>query len=599
MNNEHGKVLFHHSLGGRIVILSLLPFILLIGVNLISLNQSSGVFKETQTVRSHLDEHIQNVQKTIISLNDEMSNMVVGINAMERNNLNMLLMRKPGQAEKVREQNKIIQSYSTNFAEYIGELELHTQSISGYIDDGGQQEVEDIVVVTNRRINRLKKDVGRLNYLLGIVERSNKNTLALVADNNFTAAANNYIFEEYARVEVVVKSVETMAEVLDVIATDLNRLQSAKIRAANAEGAQALSDNKRWSYLALALVSISLIFALLFTVRLMVVNSINRFVDTIIGIEQQSDLTLRADDREKSELGHVSGALNKLLGNIQQVLQKSHSSMTRLGQETGAMNAVMEQANGGVQQQSKETDQVASAINELLHSVTSVSEQTEVAADLATQANDEAQKSKDVVGRTVADIEILSNDIEAAVEVVTGVNNNSENIGSVLGVIRGIADQTNLLALNAAIEAARAGEQGRGFAVVADEVRSLAQRTQESTEEIQTMIESLQGQSEKAVAAMDASQTRMLSTVEQVSEAEEMLDSIASAMTGIQDMSCDVASSVTQQKNVVNNINSSIQRIREIALQTATGAKEGVHSSNNLIVLTEELQSMLEQFKVS
>ncbi|MGE8410271.1 MAG: methyl-accepting chemotaxis protein [Pseudomonas sp.] len=243
-------------------------------------------------------------------------------------------------------------------------------------------------------------------------------------------------------------------------------------------------------------------------------------------------------------------------------------------------------------------EQVATAINEVTYAVQDVAKNAEQASSETSAAQGRAQQGQHSIHGSLAKIGELSSTIEQAVQVIQALAGQSTRIGSVLEVIRSIAEQTNLLALNAAIEAARAGEQGRGFAVVADEVRLLAQRTQQSTAEIQAMIEHLQGQSEAAVKAIDASSQASRETVEQASEAGASLDAISQALHNLTSLNASIASATLQQSHVVEDINRSVTETAELSRQTAVAAQHSSESGRALNRLSSHLEQVLGQFRV-
>jgi len=220
------------------------------------------------------------------------------------------------------------------------------------------------------------------------------------------------------------------------------------------------------------------------------------------------------------------------------------------------------------------------------------------AASAAQQADENAKRGQKVVSTSIEAIKDLANDVDHAAQVIGDVEKDSENIGSVLDVIKNIAEQTNLLALNAAIEAARAGEQGRGFAVVADEVRSLASRTQSSTQEIQTMIEKLQTATSNAVNVMRSGQEKAQGSVEQATEAGVSLDAITDAVTQITEMNIHIASAAKEQNSVTEDINRNLIHITDLSNQTSSNADKSEQSSDGLLELANNLQKNIERFKV-
>jgi methyl-accepting chemotaxis protein len=311
------------------------------------------------------------------------------------------------------------------------------------------------------------------------------------------------------------------------------------------------------------------------------------------------DLTVRVNLSARDEMSMIAQRFNSMAEKFNALIQQIISASTQLATASEEVSSVATESASNVEQQRHETDQVATAINEMTATVLEVASNATSAAGAATNADNEAKGGKSVVESTSRVISQLASEIENAANVIKELEQNSETIGGVLDVIKGIAEQTNLLALNAAIEAARAGEQGRGFAVVADEVRTLASRTQESASEIETMIEKLQSGSHNAVEVMEKSREQAQAGVEQANEAGESLEAITRAVATINEMNTQIASAAEEQSAVAEEINKNITSISQISEQTANGSEQTTSSANELARLASALQDLVGQFKIS
>ena len=314
--------------------------------------------------------------------------------------------------------------------------------------------------------------------------------------------------------------------------------------------------------------------------------------------EGGGDLTRRLDAEGDNEISRLSGAFNSFAEKVRAMVSQVYGSTTQLASAAEEMSAIMVETNRSTLEQQSETSQVVTAMNEMAATVQEVARNATEAAAAAGSADDAAAEGKKVVVGTMSAIENLSSDINSAASVIGQLEKDSENIGTVLDVIKGIAEQTNLLALNAAIEAARAGEQGRGFAVVADEVRTLASRTQQSTQEIQEMIEKLQVGAQSAVKVMDDSRTKAEESVTQAATAASSLETITNSVSLINDMNTQIATAAEQQSAVAEEINKNILTISSIVDRTADGASQTSTASEELASLATQLQQLVNQFKV-
>jgi len=302
--------------------------------------------------------------------------------------------------------------------------------------------------------------------------------------------------------------------------------------------------------------------------------------------------------RKENPMSDFANHYNHFIDAVASAISNSKNTAEHLLSSTEKMQAQSGSARQGVTRQQSEIDQIATAINEMTATVQEVARSATDAASAAAQADDEANNGKNVVAQTVSSIETLAKNVESAADVIGTLEVDTTEIGGVLDVIKSIADQTNLLALNAAIEAARAGEQGRGFAVVADEVRTLASRTQESTEEINNMIGKLQSGAKNAVAVMEEGREQARTGVEQASLAGQSLNEITQSVSTINDMNTQIASAAEEQSKVAEEINRNVVNISQVADETADIVSQVTDQSAELGNLASTLNSDVERFKI-
>lgn len=345
----------------------------------------------------------------------------------------------------------------------------------------------------------------------------------------------------------------------------------------------------------LVVVSVALLFIFWYMRRSL--SPLAKTVEVMNAIAS-GDLTTNVPNAGNDEIGQLMAAVVSMRDKLHAMVSEVAESTMELGVGAETMRNTTDQTRQGVERQLRETDQVATAMNEMTATVQEVAGHATTASTAAQDADREAESGNQEVDQTIAAINGLAVDVENAVKVIQQLEQDSEAITSVLVVIKGIAEQTNLLALNAAIEAARAGEQGRGFAVVADEVRSLANRTQASTQEINDTIERVQSGAREAVDVMQKSHEHAQHSVEQAVQAGTSLKAITEMVSNISQMNLQIATAAEQQSSVSEEINRNIIVIGQVAEETSSGVHSAMQASDSVSGITTRLQSMVSQFKL-
>jgi len=342
-----------------------------------------------------------------------------------------------------------------------------------------------------------------------------------------------------------------------------------------------------------------LVLALSFYIVKVLFNPLNHAIAALDDIaEGEGDLTKRLDTSRNDEISSLGHGFNLFASNIQQVITELRSSIKQIASSSHQLNSTAMTTDDAISEQRNGLQQLLVSVEQLVPAIAEVSSNATLAVEHASASHNEASTGLKVIETAVYDINKLDADIDRAAGVINELAADTNTIGSVLDVIRGIADQTNLLALNAAIEAARAGEQGRGFAVVADEVRTLAKRTQDSTAQIQNMIERLQQRADQAVQVMNSSRDCTKGCVDNTQEVGTSLTKINHSVNAIVDVNTVIAAATEQQNAAINEIRMNVNEINIHVEQTAEGSRETAQKSSSMTELTVQIEGIVSQFKV-
>ncbi|EZI29661.1 methyl-accepting chemotaxis protein [Pseudomonas extremaustralis] len=387
-------------------------------------------------------------------------------------------------------------------------------------------------------------------------------------------------------------ALKTMSAQGDLLLSHSDKLTVSQTAVRDTDAAQA-------KYFLLLATALALIFGLVaaWAITRQIVIPLNQTLQVAERVAS-GDLSHNLTSVRQDELGQLQRAMQSMSMGLRELIGGISDGVTQIARAAEQLSAVTEQTSAGVNSQKIETDQVATAMNEMAATVLEVARNAEEASEAAVAADQQAREGDKVVGQAIAQIERLATEVGNSTEAMGHLKRESDKIGSVLDVIKSVAQQTNLLALNAAIEAARAGEAGRGFAVVADEVRSLALRTQKSTEEIEELIVGLQSGTQQVATIMDNSRGLTDSSVELTRSAGSALANITRTVSTIQAMNAQIATAAEQQSAVAEEVNRSVLNVRDISEQTAAASEETASSSTELARLGIHLQTLVGRFQV-
>jgi methyl-accepting chemotaxis protein len=405
-------------------------------------------------------------------------------------------------------------------------------------------------------------------------------------------------------VAAITKRNNAINNVLDkngpIISGKTQALKDSVFKSMIDEGEKAKTNiikTERFSYIVYVIAAIAGIF-----ISFKLAQGIVKPIEKMKGVMDKvadGNLTLRIDINNKDELGQFAANFNQFVAQLEQLIKQIALATEQLSTAAEETSSVTRDSTQNILKQQNETSLVATAINEMTATVREVATNTEQASLAASNGDREVRAGQLVIKQMVESIGRLVTEIEDSSGVIQTLKTGSVNIETVLDVIKSIAEQTNLLALNAAIEAARAGEQGRGFAVVADEVRSLAQKTQESTLEIEQLIATLQSNADDAVSSMDSNKLSVSALAEKTSQATESLNSITSVVSSITEMNAQIATAAEEQSYVVEEVNNNVHNIQIISESNATASQQISSANNEIADLSAKLKIQVMRFQVS
>lgn len=470
-------------------------------------------------------------------------------------------------------------------------------------------------LLINRDPQAQAQNVSKINELKSVLDQAQQRYDKLIVlpeeralFDRFKTAERKYLqFQSQVMVEATQGRVEEAAAILNgemnpladeitVALKELVALNQNNANLATEAGRQVFNQSRVWVGVMIgvsALITIGLALLLTRSIVLPLSQSL-KVAEVVAG----GDLTGVIDITGKDEPARLLHALKSMQQSLRETIQRISDSSSQLASASEELSCVTEDATRGLHQQSLEIEQAATAVNQMTAAVEEVASNAAATSQASRESDRIAQHGREQVHQTVLSIQSLAEDVTTNVTQVEDLAQKVYGITKVLDVIRAIAEQTNLLALNAAIEAARAGEAGRGFAVVADEVRALAHRTQQSTREIEQMIAGIQQGTDLAVSSMQHSNTRARSTLEAAKAAGEALEDIASAFTLINERNIVIASASEEQAAVAREVDRNLTNIRDLALQSSAGANQTSAASQELSRLAVDLNTMVARFSV-
>ncbi|WP_028025242.1 HAMP domain-containing methyl-accepting chemotaxis protein [Enterovibrio calviensis] len=550
--------------------------------------------------------------------------------------------KAPDRIKELEESKQLLQTYSETFSLVVKDFQDRNALVSSELDPNGlkmRQIMSEVIkdaelmgaveplyyasqiqeklllgrlfaakfLISNSEAD-LKRSLSELNNLLvpfSSLKRISISQADLERIEAFTQARGTYISALQGTAEIIATRNNRIANTLDMIGpqvtTNLGDFKSSIRTSQDTLGPEAQRDSEAAVNLVMIASAVAILFGIILS--LLVTKAIRkpiggepRNIENMARSIAEGDLT--QDFSGKKNATGIYAAMGDMSTNLRDIVTQLKTSLDTLNGASNTLVDVTKDTASNSEAQADQLGQTSEAMNELTDTVDNISQNAQQASELASQADEHANQGQAVLDQTRSSIDSLVTNMGDVSEIIENLENETKNVGSILDVIRGIAEQTNLLALNAAIEAARAGEQGRGFAVVADEVRSLASRTQQSTEEIQELILRLQSESKRSVDSMRVSMKEASETSEKANKTREALVSITASVASIRDMNNQIAVAAEEQNTVVLNINQSVSELTTLAKNTASGADTLSKEASGLTSITRSVNDIVGKFSL-